>query len=162
MTCEHSTRRSEEQGLLDLYEFKRYNHEGLGSASAAPGENRELLCHFTFTRHPQECFSPEIIGGTEKIEVFGDVGRCSKSRSIAYNLTARFGASRRSGGTKPDRNRSENLNEGPNTIIPLYSLPNLNSFFSHGNYITSMWRLPFFTDDGSQRANHAMLAFPGL
>lgn len=51
--------------LLDLHKFKWNNHEGLGSASAAPGENRELLCHFTFTRHLQECFPPEIIGGAK-------------------------------------------------------------------------------------------------
>ena len=51
--------------LLDLHKFKWNNHEGLGSASAAPGENRKLLCHFTFTRHLQECFPPEIIGGAK-------------------------------------------------------------------------------------------------
>lgn len=37
--------------LLDFDKFKWYDNEGLGSASAAPGENGELLCHFTFTSY---------------------------------------------------------------------------------------------------------------
>jgi hypothetical protein len=50
---------------LDLNKFKWNDNEGLGSASAAPGENRELLCHFIFTRHLQECLPPEIIRGAK-------------------------------------------------------------------------------------------------
>ena len=89
-------------------------------------------------------------------------GRGSKSGNIAYNLTARFGASRSSGGTKPDGGCSKDVDENHNNIIlPLYNLPTLNRVFSLGQS-KSIGSLPFLADDRSESTDHAMLAFPGL
>lgn len=62
MSIAHGDERTPES-LLDFDKFKWNDDEGLGSTSTAPGENGELLCHFTFTRYSHESFSPEIIGG---------------------------------------------------------------------------------------------------